>query len=282
MAGALKMAEASGENLLVLPRNFQEKHGNHESIFIDYLPSLVGYKVKLGDRILDFGCGIGDSVAALLVRGFDAYGCDILELWGNDREKYWAITDDMPSHVTERLSQLDLAAYRLPYPDGHFDYCLSSETFEHVANYESALREIARVLKAGAPSFHVFPGPFCPTDGHIDVPFIPLCRYRAWLTVWALLGRRNPRAPQLSWRDTVELDIEFLENCFYPTERQILADAKSCGVQVSFFQRIAFPLPGSRAENLIRWFERLGIGTPTRYVLSHFCHRVMIIWGRGH
>jgi 2-polyprenyl-3-methyl-5-hydroxy-6-metoxy-1,4-benzoquinol methylase len=48
----------------------------------------LGLDLPPGAAILDFGCGIGTSVRALLAQGYDAYGVDVLEYWGRDFDKY--------------------------------------------------------------------------------------------------------------------------------------------------------------------------------------------------
>ncbi len=45
------------------------------------------------------------------------------------------------------LRTADAAA--LPFPDGHFDLVVSTNAFEHIADLDGAVREIARVLRPG-------------------------------------------------------------------------------------------------------------------------------------
>ena len=56
----------------------------------------LGLRLSPGATILDFGCGIGSSVRALLAQGYDAYGVDVLEYWDHDFDKYWLIGDKPP------------------------------------------------------------------------------------------------------------------------------------------------------------------------------------------
>jgi cyclopropane fatty-acyl-phospholipid synthase-like methyltransferase len=56
----------------------------------------LGLRLSPGATILDFGCGIGSSVRALLAQGYDAYGVDVLEYWDRDFDKYWLIGDKPP------------------------------------------------------------------------------------------------------------------------------------------------------------------------------------------
>lgn len=48
----------------------------------------LGAHIPPGARILDFGCGIGTSVGALLADGYEPYGVDVLEYWDRDFDKY--------------------------------------------------------------------------------------------------------------------------------------------------------------------------------------------------
>src|SRR5688572_2244338 len=135
---------------------------NHgaKSAQIDYhfrVAARLGYSVPDGARVLDFGCGAGDSVSILLSRGYDAYGVDTLELWGRDFDKLWEKRDLPTGPHLSRLYVVNGNAYRLPFPAGSFDFAFSDQVFEHVFNYEQVFRELARVLKPNAISVHEFP-----------------------------------------------------------------------------------------------------------------------------
>ena len=107
----------------------------------------LGLRLSPGATILDFGCGIGSSVRALLAQGYDAYGVDVLEYWDRDFDKYWLIGDKPPAEVADRLKLADPANYRLPFEDGTFDFCFSDQVFEHIFDYKTTMSEIVRVLK---------------------------------------------------------------------------------------------------------------------------------------
>ena len=109
----------------------------------------LGLRLSPGATILDFGCGIGSSVRALLAQGYDAYGVDVLEYWDRDFDKYWLIGDKPPAEVADRLKLADPANYRLPFEDGTFDFCFSDQVFEHIFDYKTTMSEIVRVLKPG-------------------------------------------------------------------------------------------------------------------------------------
>lgn len=97
-------------------------------------------------RVLDLCCGTGDLAFAMARKGGTSgaaiCGADFVEpMLTRAREK--ARTSGQ--HV--KLSAAD--ALQLPFPDGAFDLVTSAFGFRNLANYESGMREIARVLKHG-------------------------------------------------------------------------------------------------------------------------------------
>jgi hypothetical protein len=57
---------------------------------------------------------------------------------------------------------------------------------------------------------HRFPGPNMLTEGHLFVPFPVLCYPKAYLTMWAILGRRSPDQRALAWGQTLPSNVEFM------------------------------------------------------------------------
>jgi SAM-dependent methyltransferase len=116
----------------------------------------LGKPLRPGARVLDLGCGIGQSVDILLDMGYDVHGVDVVDWW--DRNDYWDKSYVPGPRVRERLYRVDEANYRIPFPDGHFEFCLSDQVMEHVHGYTAVFAEIMRVLKPQAVSVHRFPG----------------------------------------------------------------------------------------------------------------------------
>jgi SAM-dependent methyltransferase len=151
-----------------------------------FATACLGASIPVGARVLDFGCGKGTSVAALVAQGYDAFGVDITD--------YWSASDTVSSAIKLRLCMIEATGYRIPFVDGYFDFCFSDQVMEHVFDYERAFQEIVRVLKPGALSLHRFPGPNRLMESHVRLPVPWLCYGQLYLTLWALSGQRRAGA----------------------------------------------------------------------------------------
>jgi SAM-dependent methyltransferase len=191
-----------------------------------------------GATILDFGCGIGRCVGALLDRGFDAYGVDVYEYWGRDRELYWETGDTpVPRKVTARLRLATLSPYALPFEDGSFDHIISTQVLEHVDDLEAVFGEIARTLRPGGTSLHVFPGRWVPPiEAHIGVPFPVLCHKPAYLKAMAVLGIRGDRQRGLKWKDVYRANREQMGITHYPHRHEVIRKAKKAGLDACYVE----------------------------------------------
>ena len=165
----------------------------------------LGFPVEPGSTVLDFGCGAGLAIRYLLKRGFDAYGYDVQK----KSESHTDQTDLIEDGILRINSDENLA---LPFPDNMFDLVLSYQVFEHVQNYDHSVTEIARILKPGGVSLHVFPSRYRPLEAHNGVPFSPLLPYRRWLEFWIRLGVYRKRNSGKTWHEALEWDDYFLKN----------------------------------------------------------------------
>ena len=102
------------------------------------LAALLDRNAEPGARVLDVGCGAGNSYAATIAARAASYtGVDV----------------SVAAVELARSSGLDATviddAASLPFPDDHFDLAICIEVFEHLFEPHRAAAEIRRVLRPG-------------------------------------------------------------------------------------------------------------------------------------
>jgi len=113
--------------------------------------------------VLDYGCGAGHVIALLRSRGVNARGCDVFFEGG----EYSANLVPAAKPFIVRME-----GDRIPFDDASFDVVISNQVIEHVPDLNVAAGEIARVLKPGGASLHLFPDRGVWTEPHSNVPFL--------------------------------------------------------------------------------------------------------------
>lgn len=91
---------------------------------------------KPGGRLLDVGCGVGQVVARLTEKGFEAHGVDVSEPNIERAKKF-----------CPRCQLYD--GKRLPFPDQYFSSVGALNVLEHVDEPEAFLSELVRVTEPG-------------------------------------------------------------------------------------------------------------------------------------
>jgi SAM-dependent methyltransferase len=106
--------------------------------------------VKRGDVVLDLGCGQGRHTYEALRRGAHVVGVDLDPKVLPDVRAMcagMAIEGEADPRQMAAFARGD--ATRLPFADSSFDKIIVSEVLEHIPTDESAMAEIARILKPG-------------------------------------------------------------------------------------------------------------------------------------
>jgi SAM-dependent methyltransferase len=220
----------------------------------------LGIKLSKTAKILDFGCGAGQTLKALLANGYvNTFGYDVQDgrtLLGDDR-----------SNITTG-SLLDL---RLPYADNTFDLIISDQVFEHVQDQVRAFQELFRITKPGGHALHIIPARYAPIEGHIFVPFGGVLQHRWWYKLWALAGIRNEYQTGLSADEIAD------HNAFFATEatRYIATSCyrviwKEIGFEYRFAEQAFFD---GHARSSMRMIGQLG--GPAMWLYRTFRSRIV-------
>ncbi|MGC9779766.1 MAG: methyltransferase domain-containing protein [Candidatus Heimdallarchaeota archaeon] len=101
---------------------------------------------KVGNKILDVGCGTGEDVLALsqmVGAGGKVVGIDIDEKMINEAKN----KSKMVKNVEFRIGDV----YNLDFENNTFHGCRADRVFQHISELEKALSEMVRVVKPGFP-----------------------------------------------------------------------------------------------------------------------------------
>jgi SAM-dependent methyltransferase len=103
-----------------------------------------------GDRLLDLGCGFGRHAFEAARRGASVVALDAgADEVAQVRSTLGAMVEAgelAPGHPVTAVQGDGLS---LPFADGTFDRVIASEVLEHIPDDTAAIRELARVLRAG-------------------------------------------------------------------------------------------------------------------------------------
>ncbi len=113
--------------------------------------------------VADIGCGAGTQAALWAADGHDVHGLDVNE--------------PLIRLAVERAGAAGLAirfevgsATDLPWGDASMDVCLLPELLEHVADWQSCLREAARVLRRRGILYVSTSNVLCPKQEEFNLP----------------------------------------------------------------------------------------------------------------
>jgi SAM-dependent methyltransferase len=163
-----------------------------------------------GARVLDVGSGQGGGLLELLARGADAHGVEPGTEFAALSRRRLAEAGHSPERV------LQASGEDLPFPDDYFDYLISLQVLEHVADPEPVIREMFRVLKPGGRCYISCENYLSFREQHYRLPWLPMLPKTLGSAYLRLLGK-NP---------------EFLKKyVFYTTYPQIWRICRRAGFE---------------------------------------------------
>ena len=120
-----------GDDLLELVRDAVPGDHSRQVLADDWIP-----RVPPGARVMDLGCGMGDSV--------DQFGSAV-EWVGVDLER----SPEVDLRVRRDAEFHTFDGERLPFDDASFDFVYCKQVLEHVRRPAVLLADVARVLRPG-------------------------------------------------------------------------------------------------------------------------------------
>lgn len=155
-------------------------------------------------RILDLGCGNGRMISYFLAAlpilrpdlVFDIYGLDVSDS-GVQETGFENATRDRLQQSWPGLDWSDrirMVSSRdaWPFPPAHFDFVVSNQVFEHVADMPHTLAQLKKHLKPDGKSVNLFPVFECLIEGHAKMPIVhqirDVERREAWMLRFARMG----------------------------------------------------------------------------------------------
>jgi SAM-dependent methyltransferase len=123
-----------------------------------------------GGSLIDVGCGTGAYAAGLAKRGWEVTGTDISE-------------DMLRRARSKGVHAIHADATSLPFEDASFDAAVSVFIHTDVGDFAAVVREVARVLRPGAPFVYLgahpcFVGPHAAYDVESGLPTLHAGWYR--------------------------------------------------------------------------------------------------------
>ena len=107
-----------------------------------------------GKKILDIGCGAGETSVYFALQGAQVWACDV-------SDGFLKVAQALAESHGVKLHIVQADAGRMPFRDNHFDFVFGNGILHH-ADLLSAGSEISRVLKKNGKALFIEPLPYNP------------------------------------------------------------------------------------------------------------------------
>ena len=221
-------------------------------------------------RILDWGCGRGESVGKLNAMGYDAYGIDIdpgVIAKGDQALKACGFDTDRLSLIREDGG--------IDHADGFFHFVYSYQVLEHVADLDRVTNEIARVTSEHGRGLHIFPAQHRPIEGHLFMPIVHWLPKngvrRSAISACTRLGM-DPQWPNAVGKSPTERSRIYydysVDETYYRPVRDIRKTFSSSGLSSEL---VVLEHPGVRQHKLLGALSRTGLArAPLEWAIAEF------------
>lgn len=160
---------------------------NYARLLLALLPKIGADK---NFKILDLGCGNGDTVRFLCDLGYDAYGMDVEFKEGEFKEQL--VNEGRIKLIgIGQKSRADLDEgdeYVWPDFGFKFDLIISRAVVEHVRNLKEFVESTSKSLNNNGVVLHYYPSKASLIEPHTGVPFGALLTNELWFKLMCSLG----------------------------------------------------------------------------------------------
>ncbi len=200
----------------------------------DHLEGECGWDLD-GRRILDVGAGLGAAMLEAACRGASVWGAEPGLTFASVARARLAETGLSPSRVVPAIGE------QLPFAAASFDYVISLQVLEHVADPKAVINEMYRVLRPGGECYLSCENYLSFREQHYRVKWLPLLPR----PIGALYLRMRGRGPEF-----------LLNHITYTTYPEIIRWLKRAGfLDLSFEEGMRKLKASHRIER--RWARRV-------------------------
>jgi ubiquinone/menaquinone biosynthesis C-methylase UbiE len=169
--------------------------------------------------VLDVGCGAGTQCQFWVDRGHDYMGIDI-------NAPLVRLARERAQESGRQAARFEVSsATQLPFADASFDVCLMPELLEHIADWETCLKEAVRVLRPGGVVYVSTSNRLCPKQQEFNLPayswypgFVKRYFERRAVTDWPALAN-YAKYPAVNWFSYYQLRRWFSAHGLHTADR---------------------------------------------------------------